>query len=56
MKVGSFHIPVLQFFFSPAFTAFTASTIEAQASFFFSRDTVFENLAGRIYWAKKKFK
>jgi len=32
-------------FFSPAFTAFTASKTEAQASFFFSRDTVLENLA-----------
>jgi hypothetical protein len=32
MKVGSFYIPVLQFFF-PAFTAFTASKTEAQASF-----------------------
>jgi hypothetical protein len=44
MKVGSFDIPVLQFF-SPAFTAFTASKTEAQASFFFSRDIVLENLA-----------
>jgi len=44
MKVGSFYIPVLQFF-SPVFTAFTASKTEAQASFFFSWDTVLENLA-----------
>jgi len=32
-------------FFSPAFTTFTASKTEAHASFFFSRDTVLENLA-----------